>query len=64
MKEWQTFTGVSGVGTVGTGNITYTTFTTKDKYYMKKYYFEKNGKYYAVSGLVSEELDNLVSSIK
>lgn len=64
MNEWEQFTGVSGVETVGAGNITYTTFTTKDKYYMKKYYFQKNGKYYAVSGLVSDELENLVSSIK
>jgi len=64
MNEWKTFKGVSGVETVGTGNITYTTFTTKDKYYMKKYYFQKNGKYYSVNGLVSDELENLVSSIK
>lgn len=73
MDEWEKFTGVVGVKTtqlkelkesVGAGNITYTTFTTKDKYYLRKYYFEKNGKYYAVNGLVSAELENLILSMK
>lgn len=73
MDEWKKFTGVPGIETtqlkelkesIVTSNITYTTFTTKDKYYLRKYYFQKNGKYYAVAGLVSAELENLILSVK
>ena len=64
MDDREKFIGVTGVETVGADNITYTTFTIKDKYYIRSYYFQKNGKYYAIDGLVSEELENLVLSIK